>query len=67
MVVNGTPHHNLLDNMPMHIGKAAVDPVVVEAELLVVEPEQMQSCGMEVVAIGGVLSGFEAELRRSLP
>ncbi len=53
---------DLLDHMPVHIREAAGDAVVVEAELLVIEAEQVQRGGMEVVAVGGILSGFEAEV-----
>ena len=45
----------------MHIGEAALDAVVVEAEFFVVEAEQVQRGGVEVVAVGGVFGGLEAE------
>ena len=46
----------------MHIREAAGDAVVVEAEFLVVQAEQVQRGGVEVLAVGGILGGFEAEV-----
>ena len=34
--------------MSMNIGQAALIAVVAESEFLVVEPEQVQNCGMQV-------------------
>jgi hypothetical protein len=34
--------------MSMNIGQAALNAVVAESEFLVVEPEQVQNCGMQV-------------------
>lgn len=53
---------DLLDDVPMHIRQAALDAVVVVAELFVVEAEQMQRGGVKIVAVGGVFGGFEAEV-----
>ena len=36
-------------------------PLLVEAEFLVVEAEQMERGGVEVVAVGGCARGLEAE------
>jgi len=53
------PGEDLLSsNVPMHIGQAAVDAVVVEAELFVVQPEPVQRGGVEVVAMRRVHGGL---------
>ena len=41
----------------MHIRQAAVDAVVAEGEALVVDAEQVQHGGVDVVAVSGVLCG----------
>ena len=46
----------------MHIREAAVDAVVVEAQRFVIEAQEVQRGGVEVVAVGGVLGGFESKL-----
>ena len=38
--------------MPVNVGQAAVDAVVAERELGVVDPHQVQDRGVEVVAVG---------------
>ncbi len=48
--------------MPVHIRKAAGDAIVVEAEFLVIEAEQMKRGGVKIVAVGGILGSFEAEV-----
>ncbi len=53
---------DLLDHMSVDICQAAVDAVVVEAQFLVIQPEQVQRGGVQVVAVGGILGGFEAEV-----
>ncbi len=53
---------DLINDMPMHIGEAAVDAVVVGAEFFVIEAEQVQGGGVQIVAVGGILGGFEAEV-----
>ena len=44
--------------MPVHVGQAAVDAVVAEGQPGVVDAEQVQDGGVEVVAVGGVLDGL---------
>lgn len=46
----------------MHIGESALDAIVVEAESLVIETREMQRSCVGVVAVGGVLGCFEAEV-----
>lgn len=48
--------------MPVHIGESAINAVVVEAELFMIEAEQVQCRGVEIVAIGRVFSCFETEV-----
>ena len=42
----------------MHVGQPAVDAVVAEGQLLVVDAEQVQHRGVHVVAVGRVLGGL---------
>jgi hypothetical protein len=42
----------------MHVRQAAVDAVVAVGELGVVDAEEVQDGGVEVVAAGGILGGF---------
>ncbi len=46
----------------MHVRQPTLDAVVVVAELFVVEAEEVQCGGVQVVAVGGVFGGFEAEV-----
>ena len=55
---------DLLNDMPMHIRQAALNAVVIVAKLFVVETEQVQRGGVEVVAVARVFGGFEAEIIR---
>ena len=48
----------------MHVGEAALDAVVIEAQALVVHAEQVERGGVEVVAVGGVFLGLGTELIR---
>ena len=48
--------------MPVHVGQAALDAVVVEGQALVVHGEQVQRGGVKVVAVSGMLGGLEAQL-----
>src|SRR5258708_30363198 len=45
----------------MHVGQSALDAVLVEAELFVIEAEQMERGGVEIVAVARMLGGFEAQ------
>ena len=38
------------DDMPVHVGEAAVEAVVIVTQFLVIEPEQVQRSGVQVVA-----------------
>ena len=46
----------------MDIGESAIDTVVIEAEFFMIEAEQVKCRGVEVVAVNGLLGGFEAEV-----
>ncbi len=51
---------DLPDHMSMHVCQAALDAIVVEAELFVVQPEQMQGCGVQIVGPAGVFCGLKS-------
>ena len=38
--------------MPMHVGEAALDAVVVDAEVFVIETEEVEDGGVEVAGMG---------------
>ena len=40
--------------MPVHVGQSAVDAVVADGELFVVDAEQVQHRGVDVVHLRGV-------------
>ena len=46
----------------MHVGKPALDAVVIEAQLLVIEAQDMQDGGVEVIDGGNVFRGPVAKL-----
>jgi len=48
--------------VPVNIGEAAVDTVVVISKLLVIQSEQMENCGVKVVNGGDILNGFASKL-----
>ena len=48
----------------MHIGEAEIPTGVAVSELLVVEAEETQDRGMQVVDVHRLLHGFESELVR---
>src|SRR5579871_2352157 len=45
-------HENLIDDMTVNVGQPAINAVVSKRELLVVDPQQVQDRGVEVVAVG---------------
>ena len=47
--------------MPMHVGEAALDAVVGEGELFVVEAEEVEHGGVQVMEGMDVLGCLEAE------
>ena len=57
----GSRHH-LLDHLAVDVGQAEVAAGVAVGELLVVEAEQVQDRGVQVVDVDLVLDGGEAEL-----
>src|SRR5262245_43507636 len=57
-----TSGKHLRDDMPVDVGQAAIDAVVVDAELLMIDSQEMQDRRMEVVAGGGGLDGFPGPL-----
>ena len=56
-----SPQHTF-HHMPMDIREAALDAVVVVAEAFVIEAQQMQHGGVEIIDGGHVLDGFPAEV-----
>ena len=50
--------------MPMHVGEAALDAVVVEGEALVVQSKEVQRGGVEIVGVGGVHHRLPAKFIR---
>ena len=46
----------------MHVGEAALDAVVVDGEVFVIETEEVEDGGVEVVRGDGVVRGLEAKL-----
>ena len=46
----------------MHVGQPALDAVVVEGQALVVHAKEVERGGVEVVAVGRVLGGLEAQV-----
>ena len=57
--------NDLLDHVPVHVGQAAVDAVVAEGQPLVVDAEQVQHRGVQVVAVGRVARRPCTTTRRS--
>ena len=51
---------NLLHHAPRHVGQAEVAAGVAERQLLVVQPQQVQDRGVEVVDVDGVLGDVDA-------
>ena len=47
-----------MNHFAMDVGEAAVDATVAEGELGVVDAEEVEDGGVEIVAGGGVVSGF---------
>ena len=45
----------------MHVGQAAIDPVVIKCELFMVEPEQVQDRGVKIVDVDFVLRNGRAD------
>lgn len=52
---------NRRNDVPMHVRQPAFGAVVVEAELFVVDTEEVEDGGVEVVDGGDVFDGFVAE------
>lgn len=53
---------DLFDNVTMDIGKAAFEAIVVIGQAFVIETEEVEDGGVEVVDGGDVFSGFVAEV-----
>lgn len=51
---------DLVDDVAMDIGEATVDPVLADGELFVIDAEQVEDGGVEVVAVGLALDGLIA-------
>src|SRR6476619_7428993 len=41
---------DFMNDVSMHVGQAAIAAVVAIGELLVIDPQKMEKCGMQVVA-----------------
>ena len=48
--------------MAVDVGQAALDAVVVVRQLFMVQAEQVQRCGVQVVAVGRMFGGQVAEI-----
>ena len=57
----GRLREKLVDDVAVHIGQSSLDAVVVVGELSVIDPQEVQCGGMEVVAERGS-DGGEAEV-----
>src|SRR5262245_48152898 len=53
--------HDLPHDLPMHIGQPEVAAAVAEGELLVVEADEVEDGGVEVVDVDAVFDGLVAE------
>ena len=62
---NGQSGENGVNDVAVHVGQPAVDAVVAEGQLLVVDAQQVQDRGVQVVAVGLVLGGLDRRTRRS--
>lgn len=49
----------------MHIGQSPLDAVVIESEAAVVDSQEMQDGGMEVVPVNTLVDGFPADIVRA--
>jgi len=49
-------YQDILDHVPMHIGQPAVDAVVADGELGVVDSQEVQDGGVDIVDLGRVLA-----------
>jgi len=54
--------NDVLDHMSMHIRQPTLNAIVVEAQFFVIKAKQMQRGSVQVIAVGGVLGGFEAQV-----
>ena len=54
--------NQFFDHVAVHVGQAEVAAGVAVGELLVVEAEQVQDRGVQVVDVDAVFDGLEAEL-----
>ena len=50
-----------MDDVALIVGDSAFDAVLVIDEAFVVQPQQVQGGGVEVIGIGGVPGGFPAQ------
>ena len=65
VIAQGSGEHGL-DHVPVHVGEAALGAVVVVGQPLVIEAEEVQDRGVEVVERGLVLRRPSSRARRSL-
>lgn len=56
----GSSHHDVFDYRPGHIGQPEIAAGVAERELGVIEAEQVENSGVEIVDVDGVFDGLVA-------
>ena len=57
-------HEDLVDDFAVDVGEAEIAAGVAVGELFVVEAEEVQHRGVEVVDVDGLVGGLEAEFIR---
>ena len=53
---------NLVDNFAVNVGQPAVDAVVAKGQPLMVDAQQVQNRGVQIVAVGAAFGGLIAKL-----
>ena len=57
--------HDLFDNATGNVGQSKIATGTAAGEPLVIETEQVQDCGVQVVYVGRALHGLESKIVRS--
>ena len=55
-----------MNDMAVDVGESAVDAVLADGELLVIDSHEVEDSGVEIVAVGGALSSLKGEVILSL-
>ena len=55
-------NHDLLDDIPRHIGQPEIPPAVTVRHLLMIQTQQVQDGCVKIVYMDRILNHFEAEL-----